>query len=361
MNTSIRQLAAALILALGLAACQAAAPVVTPTPSARPQGALTPGVLTPYYTPTPSRTPTLPAPPPSLEALPVTPAPSATPFTHTVAKGETMLGIAFQYSIGLDVLLAANPDVDPQFLTVGTQLVIPLGGQVAEVQPTATPMAVGWQGPVCHRSADGGAWCFVLAQNEQADGLENLSAWIGLFDGQGQLVAGQVAIGGLNLLLPGGALPLAAYFAPPLPEAFTAQAEPLSALAVTDGNARYLQAEIKELGVDVAAGGGQAVGSGEVWLAGPAPRLVWVEAVAYGAEGQVVGMRKWEAEQPCTGLFPAATPTGAATATLEAISTPNAPVMSPPVVLAFCTRFDLTVYSLGPAIQRVEFLVEARP
>jgi len=75
----------------------------------------------------------------------------------------------------------------------------------------------------------------------------------------------------------------------------------------------------------------------------------------------VVGMRKWEAEQPCTGLFPAATPTGAATATLEAISTPNAPVMSPPVVLAFCTRFDLTVYSLGPAIQRVEFLVEARP
>jgi len=362
MNTLIWRLAATMTLAWGLAACQAVAPVVTPTPSASP-----PGVLTPYHTPGPSSTPTLPAPLPSLEALPVTPAPSPTPFTHAVAKGETMLGIAYQYSISLEDLLAANPGVDPQFLSVGTQLVIPLGGEVAAVQPTATPMAVGWQGPVCHRSADGGAWCFVLAQNEQIYGLENLSAWIGLFDEQGRPVAGQVAIGGLNLLPAGRALPLGTYFSPPLPEVFGAQFEPLTALAVLDGNARYLLVEARELAFEIAGDGGQAVSSGEIWLAGPAPSLVWVEAVAYDASGQVVGVRKWETAQPCTGLFPTATPTGVATATPDAsVLTPvpgEATATPGPAGMpgfGFCTRFELAVYSLGPAIQRVEILVEAR-
>ena len=350
-------MAAALLLALGLAACESAAPTALPSPSYSP-----PGALTPYWTPTPSRTPLPPEQPAALATLPMTPAPSATPFTHMVAQGETMLGIALKYGIALEDLLAANPGVDPQFLSVGAQLVIPLGGQITEALPTATPLAAPWTGPVCYRSAEGGAWCFVLVENDQPGGLENLSAWVGLFDAQGQNAASQVAIPGLNLLPGGRALPLAAYFAPPLPEVFTAQAELLTALEVAEGDGRYLAAEVEELAVQIAPDGMQAMVNGQVWLAGPAPALVWVEAVAYDVGGQVVGVRKWEGSQPCMGLFPTVTPTGSPTVTPTAPGD-AAPTGSPLPMLtpAFCTDFALTVYSLGEAIQRVDVLVEARP
>jgi LysM repeat protein len=307
---TIWQVAAALLM-VSLAACESATPTASPSSVYSP-----PAALTPYWTPTPSRTPNLPTPLATLAALPLTPAPSATPFTHTVAQGETMLGIALKYGIPLEDLLAANPGVDPQFLSVDTQLVIPLAGQIPETLPTPTPLAVHWSGPVCYRSADGGAWCFVLVQNDQPAGLENLSARIGLFDTQGQNVASQVAIPALNLLPAGRALPLMAYFASPLPETFTARAELLTALAVAAGDARYLAAEVNGLAVQVEAGGLQAAVGGQLWLAGqsPAPALAWVAAVAYDASGQVVGVRKWEASQPCPGLFPTVTPASSPTA-----------------------------------------------
>jgi hypothetical protein len=52
--------------------------------------------------------------------------------------------------------------------------------------------------------------------------------------------------------------------------------------------------------------------------------LVWVLAVAYGEDGQVVGFRRWESAGDED-------------------------------------EFEFWVYSLGPEIARVELLVEARP
>lgn len=45
---------------------------------------------------------------------------------HSVQQGETLSHIAVRYGVGVDDLRAANPDVRPRFLRVGTTLTIPV-------------------------------------------------------------------------------------------------------------------------------------------------------------------------------------------------------------------------------------------
>src|SRR4030042_5122725 len=99
------------------------------------------GVLTPYHTVTSSPT----SPISTVEVvIPVTPAPTPTPFLHTITNDDTMLGIAYQYGISLEELQAANPGVDPHFRSGGKTLVIPIGGEIADAMPVLTPVPVSW-------------------------------------------------------------------------------------------------------------------------------------------------------------------------------------------------------------------------
>lgn len=45
--------------------------------------------------------------------------------TYTVQAGDTPLSIAEQLGVDVDALLAANPDADPNALTVGAELELP--------------------------------------------------------------------------------------------------------------------------------------------------------------------------------------------------------------------------------------------
>ena len=263
---------------------------------------------------------------PQVENLPITPAPSPTPFTHVVVRGETMLGIALRYGVTLEALQAANPSIDPQFLSVDTTLIIPLGDEITFVASTPTPLPVKWSEPVCYRSGDDGAWCFVLVENHLDSALENLSAWIGLFGNDNEIVASQVAVGPMNILRPGQAMPLLAYFQSPLPLDITARAELLTAIAIPGDDGRYLDWPLTALNVEIM---GDELREARITgrIIQPAesatPGLVWVAAVAYDLSDQVVGVRKLE----------------------------NAGDLV----------IDLTVYSLGPAIDRIEVLTEIRP
>jgi LysM repeat protein len=110
-----------------LSSCSQATIQVTPT-------ILPTGMLTPYHTVTSSpisATSTI------VVVIPVTPAPTATPFLHTITNDDTMLGIAYQYGITLEELQTANPGIDPHFLSVGKQLVIPIEGEIPAL--IATP------------------------------------------------------------------------------------------------------------------------------------------------------------------------------------------------------------------------------
>ena len=336
-----------LVLILGCTACS------TPTTNHPPTS--TPGFsFTSYWTFTPG--PTL-LPPTAGATIPITPAPSATPFLHTIKKDDTMLAIAAKYGVSLEELLAANPGVDPNFLTIGKTLVIPLKGQDLAAIPSSTPVPLEIAPPICYMTTDGGAWCFVLASNELSQALENLTAWIGLYSAQGDLLASQTAIGPLNLLPTGRAMPLVAFFPPPIMTGFISHAMLLTAVSVPTEEGRYLETRLRIQETNISSNGRETTIKGKVVLPQETPaNTLWVLAVAYDAENRVVGMRKWEAgtEGICAGF--------AATATAFSTSSPMTGQSQPWQGLANeCLAFEFSVYSLGPTITHLDVLVEARP
>lgn len=318
-----------LILGLLLNGCGAAAGDRAEAPTST----LTPrtGLLTPFasHTPAPTRTVT-PAARPSL-----LPSPTPTPRTHTVAKGEDMFGIAWRYGITLDELKAANPDVNPNQMSVGMLLIIP-ASQLPEPTsqaPTPTPIPLDTGRATCTRSADGAAWCFWLVNNPHDFALENISAIFRLAGQDGQNSQARQAFLPLDVLPPGASLPLAAYYPPPLPDPFQASAELLTVLPNPAGDGRYLAARLNNQQVIIASDGRSAVVRAELSLEEPgdSAQRAWVAAVAYDAEGNVAGLRRWE-------------------------NTTAGPIAGGQSVMV-----ELAVYSLGAPIARVELLAEARP
>ncbi len=317
-------------------------PACAPTPTALPTAtALKIGALTPYFPPTVTFTPTLAL---TLPAPTETPAPTPTPFTYTVKKGDTMGGIAFNYGLSLDQLLGANPTVQPRMLSVGTVLIIPLQGELPTAVPQPTSLPLQTTAPLCYLQADGGMWCFLPVTNDQPQAVESLSAIISLVSNSGENLGSQLASSLLDLLRPGETLPLVAYFPAPVAGEVFPQVGPLSALPVPEEDTRYLPASFQPAETTLSADGLSARVTGQVILpqGDPAAEVIWLVGVAYDAQDLIVGVRKWELVSPC------------ASAAQEA---------GTPEPEAGCSQlpFEGEIYSLGPAIERVEILVEARP
>jgi len=283
--------------------------------------------LTPYVTQSPGASPA----PVDLATSTPLPTATATPRTHVIAKGEDLGGIAYQYGVTVPAIMEANPAIDPYLLAVGTTLVIPAATGKTEnagsPAPTAAPVQV--EQPTCARSADGGAWCFLIITNPLETAVENVSVRIRLV-GVDQQVE-KTAVTPLNLIPAGGSLPAGVFFPAPLPDAFQAEVGLLTALPRATDDQRYLAVEVRDLIADIDEDGVSAVITGKV-----APRegeaaasQIWVALAAYDSSGSIIGLRRWEGQ----GSF------------------------SEKTALDFSQR----IYSTGGAIDRVQAWAEARP
>ncbi len=315
-NHAVR--AQALVMLLFAAACAPQAATATqPTRELRP-----------YLTVTPSATaPTAP----NVVGAAETALPSPTPFTYRIAAGDTLSQIAEKYGVSLDALIAANPGVDPNAMSVGGTLKIPSGQQTVTGEATPTPVPLPVEQVACHPVSDGGAWCFALVHNNSANVVENVTARFGLIDSNGQSIGDQAALLPLDIVAPGQLLPLSAYFPPNVPIDARPQVLLLTAVSLLPGDQRYLEAQISNTLVTVDWSGLNADARGIVTLASnskPAA-LVWVAAVAYDAAGNVIGVRRWENS---AGVGPGG----------------NLP-------------FTFLISSVAGRIERVDFAVEARP
>ncbi|MDD5369544.1 MAG: LysM domain-containing protein [Anaerolineaceae bacterium] len=317
-----------LLVALLLDGCT---PAVTqaPTPTIEPSP-----VLTLYHTPTVT---------PSPSGLPPTrtplPSPTLTPVTYAVRADDDLFGISLRFGVSLPALKTANPKVNPYFMGVGTLLTIPVTppasgtGTLTAATPRSAnaprdvASSVSISLPTCYPSADGGLWCLALAHNQQTQSLENLSVIFRLAGKNPDVLTDQAVFSPFNVLPGSGLMPVVIYFPAPAPSEYGVEVQVDSALPVAPNDVRYLAAKIQQEQIQV--DGLAARATGQVALADATAQAgeIWVLAVAYGEGQQVVGLRKWES------------PTGLA----GGESLP----------------FDLTVYSLGPDIQRVELLVEA--
>jgi len=300
-----------------LTSCATQQPLSTPKPVK----------LIPYLTQT-LQTPS-PLTPEGLVPL-KTPLPTSTPFAYIVQSGETISGIALKFGVSIDDLIAANPEVSPNAMSVGATLKIPSNpdNPTGEATPTPVPLAV--QQIECYPTANKGMWCFVLVHNDFPDSIENISAQVTLVDSNENFIATQTALLPLDILPPNMSLPLSVYFPPEIPLDAKPQVQILTAIRLLPNDTRYLPATIHNTLVEINAEGHYAQISGEVHLPAEskAATQIWVAAVAYDEEGRVVGVKRWEGG----GIQPGG-----------------------------ILNFQMSVSSLGGSMTRVEFAVEARP
>ena len=306
----------ALIIVL-LTACAPQATLSTPRPVD----------LIPYLTQTPQ-----PPPPLTPEGLvPLkTPLPTSTPFTYTVKSGDTVSSIALQFGVTIDELLAINPEVNANAMPIGIVLKIPSNpdNPIGEATPTPAPFTV--QQIECYPTTNRGMWCFVLAHNDSADFMENISAQVTLVDSNENFLATQTALLPLNILSPHTSLPLVVYFPPDIPVNAKAQVQILTAIRLLPNDARYLTATVNNTLVEINADGHYANITGEIRLpaGSDAATQTWIAAVAYDEEDRIVGVKRWDGG----GVQPGGS-----------------------------LNFQMSVSSLGGRMTRVEFSVEARP
>lgn len=324
-----------LLAGVVLSACTPATELTPQTPTGTLEGTLR---LFPSDTPTATPWPTgyvSPTPSPTIT-------PTPTQVYYEVQLNDDMYSIAFRYGLEPQAVMTANPDVDPRAMVVGMSLLIPVtpspeptatatsaATTAAEVTPTPTPSDVTVQAPVCYPDAAGGLWCFMLATNDQDAAWENVSALVTLRDGEDSRQ--ETAITPLNLLPAGGSLPLMAYFDGPLPARYSVTAELDFYLPVMPDDARYLTVGILDESVAFNEEGDVATVTGMLTLSAELrdARYTWVSATAFDAEGRIVAVRRWDAENP--------------------------------LMAGDELPFEITLYSLSGAIERVEWMAEAQP
>ncbi len=313
-----------MFLVLGVCSCSPT-PIQTDTPIPSPIP------LTPYHTSTPKAqlgldSTTNTSPPQSQP-----PTPTATPFIYLIQSGDTLLAIAQRYNINLDELLAANPTIDPNFLIVGDEVIIPTGEGSLAAFPLPTPISVALAEPNCHATADGKLWCLVLVENTFSGALENISAQITLFDSAGEQVDQKLANAPLNVVSAGEAIPLAVLFPAPTTGNFSSRAELITALPLDSESNRYLGISIQVGKTELADNFGEVEGAVRVNgnENGQPANQIWLLAIAFDSEGKPIGIRKWESNN----------------------------LVSPGESIGF----HITVSSLGPPIAEIQVLGEARP
>ena len=295
------------------------------------------------HTPLPSLTPTES---PTL-APTNTQTPTPAPVIWTVGKGDELMAIAFYYGITLDELLAANPSVTPNWMSVGTVLQIPVTptplptatatptptntAQILQTQ-TATPSSpLELQGePSCYLNPLGELNCLVLIKNKGEETLENPSVSFKITSPESDYESELVVFAPLNLLQPGSSLPVLASFPAPVPEAYVSHAEIVYWLPTMPDDDRYADSEVTFSKISVSEDQMIAYVDGKISVNSAYREIasLWLLAVAFDQDGNPVGFRRWEAALPIDNV--------------EAIA------------------FNIIVYSLGPGIDRVELMAEAR-
>lgn len=276
-----------------------------------------------------------------------TPTPTPGPVTWTVGKGDELMAIAFFYGITLEELLAANPSVTPNWMSVGTVLEIPvtltpLPTNTPTATPTNTPEPLPSQTaasgavielhgePACYPDPLGGFNCLALIHNQGDTTLENPAVSFTLTSSDGDFESEVVVFAPLNLLPAGSSLPVLASFPASVPEVYDLEVEIDSWLPTMPDDDRYAETEIVESEIRISEDYPLAYVEGEINVETENREIasLWLLAIAFDEDGHPIGFRRWEATLPLTKNQNIA--------------------------------FETIVYSLGPDINKVELMAEAR-
>ena len=172
-----------LLFIIGCQAEPTPTPTRTPTatPTATPQIGLNFATVAP---PTAAIVQVTPSPLPTN-----TPTPTPTPIVYTINEGDTVWSIAYTNGTVPDALLALNPNVRPELLSVGQTLILPPPATpiFGEASGTAVPIVLRVRSVNVYGTPAGGVWVMGEVENEGAFAAENMIVTIELAapDGSG--------------------------------------------------------------------------------------------------------------------------------------------------------------------------------
>lgn len=275
---------------LGLAAC---GQVITPEPTQAHTPVLQ---YTPTATGAPGATATpLPLPPSDT----ATPTPSPTPVVHIVVQDDTLYSIAFLYGVNPETLQSVNGIENPQFLSIGQELIIPIGDDSPDTTsnlllPTSTPMPFTVRGTAFYETPVGSLWCLGEVVNTTAVTLTNVQLHVMLYDSAGQATAEKDAFAAADLIPPGSSSPFGILFTAPPTEWVNPNVTVIRGEAAGGLTASYVPISVADLSGQPADGqfqiSGTVVNASATEVAGE----VYVIATTYGPDGGVTGFRQIE-------------------------------------------------------------------
>ena len=255
------------------------------------------------------------------------PSPTAETVIYTVVSGDSLSTIAFRFGVDLNALIRANPTVDPNAMSIGTKLVIPVKEGATETQQSVvmglpTPVVQADEGPDCYRTDDGQWICFLLVHNDRVEAVGNITGQVM----QGGSSSTFPAACPLDLIPAGESLPLIARIQNVEIDPARMEGNLTTAIPISVTDTRYAAVEISKQTINYTTDHRSTEISGELLL--PSGGVARVLVYAQGATGQVVGFRVWDA-----GVM------------LQAGMTQS---------------FHLYLYSLGDVIAEIHLVAEAR-
>ena len=272
-------------LLLGAAFLAGCNPIYQPEPPVDAQ-------LTPWHTSTANSTePTVTT---EVQASTSTPAPTPTPTIHIVTLGETISSIALRYGLDMNTLLSANPEIDPYALIVGDPVIIPAGSIQEQIGGLTEPLAIDLSQPECFRTPEGGLWCFAVLSNPLNEAASNLAVTFKALNASIEEIASHTVPAILNKLDPGESLPVSVYFSGPLPADYHVTASLASAFPASQSGKTYFSVDTGRPAIEISGRLAKVTGEA-VTAADPGKTVdVWVAALAYDINGNLVGIRRTE-------------------------------------------------------------------
>ncbi len=325
----------AILLFLGCDAVLTPPPSPTPTPSPSPRVTATPTLsVAGFLTPIPP-TPTF------------TPAPSPTPVIHIVQEGDTFFGVAIEYGVTLDALLAANGLAEDDILRIGQALIIPMETEETEVTdgiappvgnmllPTPTPLPLEVIHATMYETPVGGIWCMGEVSNDLDAPVTNLQVRATLLTADGAPLANKMALAAADYLPPGEHAPFAVLFQDPPTGVADMQIQLLRAETVSAVTANFVPLTV--VASAGAVSGPQYRVAGEIANeSGSAVTRMVVVVTLYNADGYVMGYRQQVLRAGAEGEDPLTLSNGQRTA-FELLLTPQG--------LADPADFDVLVWA----------------
>ena len=181
------------------------------------------------------------------------PAEVPTPIYHTIIAGDTLFDIAISRNTTVDELLRLNPDLDPNLVPIGWQLILP------PIDPTLRPLAVVEEINPAAQIAEvnlfdsntGGLFLFGEVENQGDLALENIQVEVSL---QNTITGVQEAVRFWvepGILPPGAKGPFGRFLLHAYSDIELIQAKIIAANTVVDLGNRYLDVAVENAEIKI--------------------------------------------------------------------------------------------------------------